>query len=91
MDAEEAEAEVTAGMSLDMVGVSLRPITFFTGKGGLMAAVWSAPSSLVSALQVTIGVVSLFIKGHCPMTMLQLHRNHLRGGFVVEFEPLAVA
>jgi len=54
VDVEEAEVEVTAGMALDMVGVSLRPITFFTGKGGLMSAIWTAPSELVSALQVAI-------------------------------------
>ena len=49
---ESEETEVTAGMSLDMMGVSLRPITFFVGQGGLMSAIWNAPSELMSALQV---------------------------------------
>ena len=46
------DQEATAGMSLDLLGVSLRPITFFTGQAGLLAAVWSAPPQLMSALQV---------------------------------------
>ena len=46
------DEEATAGMSLDLLGVSLRPITFFTGQAGLLAAVWKAPADLTSALQV---------------------------------------
>lgn len=52
---EQAEDTVaTAGISLDLMGVSLRPITFFEGGvGSLLSAVWSAPSELTSALQVS--------------------------------------
>ena len=42
----------TAGLALDLVGVSLRPITFFTSQSGLMSAVWNAPAEPMSALQV---------------------------------------
>ena len=59
VDESEKDVEVTAGMSLDLVGVSLRPITFFTGQSGLMSAVWSAPSEPVSALQVM--PISIFL------------------------------
>ena len=56
-DGEETDA--TAGLSLNMMGVALRPITFFTGKGSLMAALWNAPSDLTSALQVSCCLHSL--------------------------------
>lgn len=49
----ESEVEVTAGLSLDLLGVSLRPVSFFTGQSGLMSAVWNAPSELTPALQVS--------------------------------------
>jgi hypothetical protein len=52
---EEAPAdgpEATAGMTLSLLDVLLRPIEFFRGSGGLMSAVWNAPSEPVSALQV---------------------------------------
>ncbi len=52
VDESEKDVEMTAGLSLDMIGVTLRPITFFTGQAGLMSAVWNAPSEPVSALQV---------------------------------------
>ena len=52
VDKEDEDITATAGMSLDLMEVSLRPLTFFTGSGGLMSAVWSAPSEPVSALQV---------------------------------------
>lgn len=53
-EVEEGQEEVvpTAGLALDLVDVSLPPITFFTGQGGLMSAIWNAPSEPVSALQV---------------------------------------
>ena len=44
--------EATAGMTLSLMDVLLRPIEFFRGSGGLMSAVWNAPSEPVSALQV---------------------------------------
>lgn len=53
-DAAEGEEAVdaTAGLSLTMLDVLLRPVEFFRGMSGLMSAVWSAPSEPVSALQV---------------------------------------
>lgn len=48
----EEDVEPTAGLFLNMLDVSLRPVTFFVGKTGLMSAVWNAPSQLISALQV---------------------------------------
>ena len=52
VESGKEDEEATAGMSLDLLGVSLRPITFFTGQAGLLAAVWKAPAELTSALQV---------------------------------------
>lgn len=54
-DAAEGEetTEATAGLSLTMMDVLLRPVEFFRGMSGLMSAVWNAPSEPVSALQVT--------------------------------------
>jgi len=52
--AEEADIEATAGLALNLLDVSLRPVSFFTGQSGLMSAVWNAPSSLVSALQANV-------------------------------------
>ncbi|XP_064638108.1 microsomal triglyceride transfer protein large subunit-like isoform X2 [Lineus longissimus] len=49
----EAE-EASGGMVLTFLDVMLRPIQFFKGMGGLMSAVWSAPSEPVSALQGNI-------------------------------------
>lgn len=46
--------EATAGLALNLLDVSLRPVTFFTGQSGLMSAVWNAPSELMSALQANI-------------------------------------
>jgi hypothetical protein len=48
----QEDVEATAGISLDLIDVSLRPISFFHGQSGLMGAVWSAPSEPTSALQV---------------------------------------
>ena len=52
VEAGMEEIEATAGLALDLADISLRPITFFKGKSGLMSAVWNAPSEPVSALQV---------------------------------------
>lgn len=52
---EEEGVEPTAGMSLTIMDVLLRPIEFFRGSSGLMSAVWNAPSEPVSALQVDSG------------------------------------
>jgi len=52
VDEAEKDMEVTAGLGLELLGVSLRPVTFFTGQGGLMSALWNAPSELTPALQV---------------------------------------
>ena len=51
-DEADVNTEVTAGLGLDLIDVSLRPITFFSGQTGLMAAVWNAPAELTPALQV---------------------------------------
>jgi hypothetical protein len=40
--------EATAGMTLSLLDVLLRPIEFFRGSGGLMSAVWNAPSEPVT-------------------------------------------
>lgn len=48
------DSVVTAGLSLDMLGIGFRPITFFSGRSGLMSAVWSAPSTMTSALQANM-------------------------------------
>ena len=45
--------EATAGIALDLLDVSLRPITFFTGSSGIMSAVWSAPSEQTYVMQVS--------------------------------------
>jgi len=60
-DPSEKDVEVTAGMSLDMIDVSLRPITFFTGQSGLMSAVWNAPSEPVSAFQVYFTPIYIYL------------------------------
>lgn len=44
--------EPTAGMSLTLFDVLLRPVEFFRGSGELMSAAWNAPAEPVSALQV---------------------------------------
>ena len=49
----EKDIEATAGLRLDLLGVSLRPVSFFTGQSGLMSALWNAPSELTPALQVS--------------------------------------
>ena len=49
----QEDVEATAGISLDLLDVSLRPISFFTGQSGLMGAVWSAPTEPTSALTVS--------------------------------------
>ncbi|XP_076368349.1 microsomal triacylglycerol transfer protein isoform X2 [Tachypleus tridentatus] len=51
VESEESE-EATAGMELNVLGVELRPYTFFTGTGELMGLVWSgAGSERTPALQ----------------------------------------
>ena len=54
-EVEEGQEDVdpTAGLALNLIDVALRPVTFFVGQGGLMSAVWSAPSELMSAFQVS--------------------------------------
>ncbi|ESO12484.1 hypothetical protein HELRODRAFT_159026 [Helobdella robusta] len=44
----------SAGLSLDIMGVSNRPTIFFKSQGELMSALWNAPSELTSAFQVNI-------------------------------------
>ena len=54
VDESEKDIEATAGLRLDLLGVSLRPVAFFTGQSGLMSALWNAPTELTPALQVSI-------------------------------------
>ena len=53
-DPDAGEEEATAGLGLSILDVLLPPVEFFRGSGGLMSAVWNAPSEPVSALQVSI-------------------------------------
>ena len=46
--------EPTAGLSLDLLDVLLRPVEFFKGQTALMSAVWNAPADPVTALAVSI-------------------------------------
>ena len=59
---DEDEEEVTAGLGLDLIDVSLRPITFFVGQTGLMSALWNAPAELTPALQV-----------YCYIQLINMH------------------
>ncbi|ELT96685.1 hypothetical protein CAPTEDRAFT_144067, partial [Capitella teleta] len=74
VEAGQEDVEATAGISLDLLGVSLRPISFFTGQSGLMSAVWNAPSEPVSALQT-----NLLLQDHSK-------RLHLSNGLIVEHQ-----
>ncbi|XP_013392489.1 microsomal triglyceride transfer protein large subunit isoform X2 [Lingula anatina] len=73
---DEAEKEPTAGMSLDLMDVGLRPVEFFRGQGGLMSAVWNAPSEPISALQGNI------------LAQDHVQRIHLQNGVVLELHVL---
>ncbi|GAB1608498.1 triglyceride transfer large subunit-like [Argonauta hians] len=53
-EAASQEVEPTAGMSLTLFDVLLRPVVFFRGSGELMSAAWNAPSEPTSALQGNI-------------------------------------
>lgn len=79
---EEAPAdgpEATAGMTLSLLDVLLRPIEFFRGSGGLMSAVWNAPSEPVSALQG-----NLLLHDHSQ-------KLHLSNGLIVDLQVTGVA
>ena len=54
VDAGQEDVVPTAGLGLDILDVSLRPVIFFEGQSALMGAVWNAPTELISALQVYI-------------------------------------
>lgn len=56
VDPDSADEEATAGLGLKILDVLLPPVEFFRGSGGLMSAVWNAPSDPVSALQVSFCV-----------------------------------
>ena len=53
-DAPSSDVESSAGMSLDILGVALRPLRFFTGNTEMISALWNAPADLTSALQVPV-------------------------------------
>uniref|UniRef100_K1Q6R4 Microsomal triglyceride transfer protein large subunit n=1 Tax=Magallana gigas TaxID=29159 RepID=K1Q6R4_MAGGI len=80
-DAAEGEesTEATAGLSLTMMDVLLRPVEFFRGMSGLMTAVWNAPSEPVSALQG-----NLLLQDYS-------HKIHLSNGLIVDASVLGVA
>ncbi|XP_022315844.2 microsomal triglyceride transfer protein large subunit-like [Crassostrea virginica] len=80
-DAAEGEetTEATAGLSLTMMDVLLRPVEFFRGMSGLMSAVWNAPSEPVSALQG-----NLLLQDYS-------HKIHLSNGLIVDASVLGVA
>ena len=59
-EADSGDEEATAGLGLKILDVLLPPVEFFRGSGGLMSAVWNAPSDPVTALQVC-GIVQLYI------------------------------
>ncbi|XP_067931798.1 microsomal triglyceride transfer protein large subunit-like [Watersipora subatra] len=44
----------SAGLSLDLLDVLLRPVEFFRGQAALMSAVWNAPSQPVTALAMNV-------------------------------------
>lgn len=66
--------EPTAGMSLTLFDVLLRPVEFFRGSGELMSAAWNAPAEPVSALQGNL--------------LLQDHQQtlHLPNGLIVKVD-----
>lgn len=78
-DPDAADEEATAGLGLKILDVLLPPVEFFRGSGGLMSAVWNAPSDPVTALQMNF--------------LLQDHseRFHLANGLVVELQVLGAA
>lgn len=67
--------EATAGLSLSLMDVLLRPVEFFRGSSGLMSAVWNAPSEPVSALQVSI------VNTYC-LNSSSNHCQHLLSSFL---------
>lgn len=78
-DAPADGPEATAGMTLSLLDVLLRPIEFFRGSGGLMSAVWNAPSEPVSALQG-----NLLLHDHSQ-------KLHLSNGLIVDLQVTGVA
>nr|AYP74776.1 microsomal triglyceride transfer protein [Sepioteuthis lessoniana] len=66
--------EPTAGMSLTLFDVLLRPVEFFRGSGELMSAAWNAPAEPMSALQGNI--------------LLQDHQQtlHLPNGLIIKVD-----
>ena len=51
-DVVDEDMPPTAGMALDLMGISFRPITFFESRSGMVSAMWSAPSEMTPAFQV---------------------------------------
>jgi hypothetical protein len=43
-----------AELRIQLLNMQLRPVILFSGMTGLMSAVWSAPSDLTSAFQVSL-------------------------------------
>lgn len=79
VDQGAEDVDATAGLTLTLMDVLLRPIEFFRGSGELMSAVWNAPSDPVSALQA-----NLLLQDHAQ-------KFHLSNGLVVDLKVLGVA
>lgn len=78
-DLDAGDEEATAGLGLKILDVALPPVEFFRGSGGLMSAVWNAPSDPVTALQM-----SFLLQDHSE-------RYHLANGLVIDLQVLGVA
>lgn len=78
-DPDAGDEEATAGLGLKILDVALPPVEFFRGSGGLMSAVWNAPSDPVTALQM-----SFLLQDHSE-------KFHLANGLVVDLQVLGVA
>ncbi|XP_045214239.2 microsomal triglyceride transfer protein large subunit-like [Mercenaria mercenaria] len=78
-DPDAGDEEATAGLGLKILDVALPSVEFFRGSGGLMSAVWNAPSDPVTALQM-----SFLLQDHSE-------RFHLANGLVVDLQVLGVA
>ncbi|XP_071476011.1 microsomal triglyceride transfer protein large subunit-like [Diadema antillarum] len=69
------EGESTAGIAVQLLGISLRPIVFFSGSGDLMSMAWSLGSASDSSYSAVQGLI-----------LLQDHsqRISLQSGFEVD-------
>lgn len=87
------KVEPTAGMSLTLFDVLLRPVKFFHGSGEMMSAAWNAPSEPTSALQVIfLSLLCDYICGFSSIlpgnTLLQDEHQtlHLTNGLIAKVD-----